>query len=279
MGSFSRSWQITKLAFSVIGQDKEMLLFPSIAYIAALIVPSGVLALLGGDGEADAALSILQYALLFVTYLGLAFIATFFNVCVVYTTKTRFEGGDASFMDSITFALSKLGVIFQWSLIAATVGLLLAIIDRLARRMGGAGQIVLEIVRSMLGMMWSIITIFVVPTLVYEDVSPMDAIKRSTEVIKRTWGESLIRHFGLGLIQFFCVLGAVALTVGLVMVMPTGVGTIIAISVGGICILGVVLVFNVANTIFNTALYVYASTGEEPAAFGNDTLANAFQVQ
>lgn len=217
--------------------------------------------------------------LLFVTYLGLSFIATFFNVCVVYTTRIRFEGGDATFMDSIRFATTRLGVIFQWSLMAATVGLLLAILDRVAQRMGGVGETVLGIVRGILGMMWSIITIFVVPTLVYEDVSPTDAIKRSVEVIKATWGESLIRHIGLGLIQFFCLIGAIALTVGLVTVLPPGTGTMIGLGVGGVCILGVVLVFNVANTIFNTALYVYASTGEEPEAFGDHSLANAFRVQ
>jgi hypothetical protein len=68
MGAFSRSWRITKLSFSVIGQDKEMLLFPliasiaSLAYMVALILPSGVLGLLEGGAEADpeAALGILQ---------------------------------------------------------------------------------------------------------------------------------------------------------------------------------------------------------------------------
>jgi hypothetical protein len=68
---------------------------------------------------------IVQYAIIFLTYLGLAFIATFFNVCVVYTVKIRFEGGNATFMESLKFALSKIGLIFYWSLISATVGLVL----------------------------------------------------------------------------------------------------------------------------------------------------------
>jgi hypothetical protein len=40
----------------------------------------------------------LECILVAAAYWGLAFIATFFNVCVVYTRKTRFEGGDATFM-------------------------------------------------------------------------------------------------------------------------------------------------------------------------------------
>ena len=42
----SRSWEITKLSFSVIRQDMELLLFPllggiaSILFVAAMLVPS-----------------------------------------------------------------------------------------------------------------------------------------------------------------------------------------------------------------------------------------------
>ena len=74
----------------------------------------------------------LQLFILFLTYLGLAFIATFFNVCVVYTTKKRFEGGNATFGESVEFAFSKIHLIFAWSLVAATVGLLLRILDNIA---------------------------------------------------------------------------------------------------------------------------------------------------
>jgi hypothetical protein len=99
MNIISRSWNITKLTFSVISQDKEMLLFPffatmaSILYVAAILVPSGVLQVLGESDGAGAVWGAMEYALLFSVYLGLAFIATFFNACVVFATKTRFEGG------------------------------------------------------------------------------------------------------------------------------------------------------------------------------------------
>ena len=280
-----RSWNITKLTFAVIWQDKEMLLFPffatiaSVLYVAAILVSSGVLQVLG---EIDAAgvgdsWGGLEYVFLFLAYLGLAFIATFFNVCVVYTTKIRFEGGDATFMDSIRFGLSKIGIIFQWSLLAATVGLALAMLERLAERLGGAGEIVIKIMRSVLGLVWSVVTLFVVPVLVYENVSPSQAVRRSKDILKKTWGESLARAFGLGVVQFLCILAVMGITVGLVTLAPEGLAGFIAVAFGGLSALIVILVFNVANTIFNTALYVYASTGAEPAAFDAETLVKAFK--
>ena len=281
MNVISRSWNITKLTFSVIRQDKEMLLFPflativSILYVAAIIVPSGVLQLLV-ENDADGvpvSWELREIILLFGVYLGLAFIATFFNVCVVYTTKTRFEGGNATFWESIRFGVSKIIIIFQWSILAATVGLALAMLERIAGRLGGVGRLA----SSILGMVWSVVTLFVVPVLVYESMRPTQAIRRSLNILKKTWGENLIRYFGLGIIQFLCCLGVVLVTVGLVTVIPEGTGTLFVLAFGGIILLGVILVFNVANAVFNTALYVYASSGEEPGAFDTDVLVQAFK--
>jgi hypothetical protein len=286
MNAISRSWTITKLTFSVIAQDKEMLLFPffasiaSILYVAAILIPSGVLQVFSESNPNDvgATWGAVEYAILFVVYLGLAFIATFFNVCVVYTTRTRFEGGDATFMESIRFGMSKMGIIFQWSLLAATVGLFLAMLERLAERLGGFGGIVVRIIRSVLGMVWSVLTIFVVPVLVYENATPKQAIRRSKDILMKTWGESLARSFGLGMVQFLCILAVIGITVGLTTLVPEGPGALFVVALGGICCLAVVLIFNVANTVFNTALYVYASTGTEPATFDAEVLVSAFKT-
>ena len=282
MKTFSRSWRITKLSFSVIGKDKEMLLFPILAgifstlYTLLLLFPSGVLEFVGSDSVGAVSFGFLQYAMVFLTYLGLSFIATFCNVCVVYTTKIRFEGGDATFMESIRFGFSKIGVIFQWSLVSATIGLIFLLLDRLAERVGGIGEIILNLVRSLLGVIWSIVTLFVVPTLVFEDVTPIEAIKKSSEIIKKTWGENLVAHYGMGFMQFLAGFCLIVISIGLAMAIPSETGTIFALGFGIISLIFMTLVFNVAKMVFQTALYVYASTGTEPDMFEGETLASAF---
>src|SRR5688572_16478979 len=191
MNAFSRSWMITKLSFAVINKDRELLGFAllsfifSAAYAIAMIFPS-VLPTLVDNNFSREALGVYEYVMIFLTYFGLAFIATFFNVCVVYTTKVRFEGGNATFGESFKFALTRLPVVFKWSLLSATVGLLLRILHDLAARLGKIGQIIANIVIGLMGMAWSIVTIFVVPVLVYENIGPIDAIKKSATVIKKT---------------------------------------------------------------------------------------------
>jgi len=281
--TFSRSWEITKLSFSVMKKDKELLLFPllagifSILFILTMLFPSIISSIMGGNVLGN--YGIIDYILIFITYLGLAFISTFFNVCVIYTTKIRFEGGNATFWQSISFARSKIRLIFLWSVIAATVGLILRVIDNIAERSGGTGKIILNITTSLLGMMWSVITVFVVPAMVYHDLEPFEAIKKSVETLKRTWGESLIRYIGLGSIQFLFILLGIVFTVILLFVLGGlgSIGIIIAIAIAVLYFLGVILVFNVANTIFNTALFVYSDTGKIPEGYDRETIQNAFK--
>jgi len=284
MNAFTRSWKITQLTFKVINQDRELIWFALLSFIfstlfaIAMIVPSVVPTLMA-EGISKDSLQVFQYVIIFLTYFGLAFIATFFNVCVVYTTKVRFEGGNATFGESMRFAFTKLSLIFQWSLRSATVGLLLRILDNLASRLGKGGQILASILIGLLGMTWSIISIFVVPVLVYEGLGPIDAVKKSTQVIKKTWGESLISHFGLGMIQFFVFVIIIVLSFGLTYVLANAFdvsGLIIGIGVGVLLMLLAGLVFSVANTIFNTALYVYANKSLVPTEFDEESMKDAF---
>jgi membrane-anchored glycerophosphoryl diester phosphodiesterase (GDPDase) len=284
MGVWGRSWAITRASFGVIGKDKEMLWFPvlsgffSLLFAAALLVPSFVLQVVEKTGHGHLVVGPLQWVTLFVTYFGLSFIATFFNVCVVNTTRVRLSGGDATFLDSIKFAFSRVHLILGWSLVAATVGILLRCLDSIAERSGLAGRILLGILRAVLASAWSILTIFVVPVMVYKGLGPFDAIRESVGTLKKTWGESLVRHYGLGLAAFVCLLPCVLLVMlgfGTAAAVPFLGGALIGL--GAVAFLAVALVFSVASSVFNTILYHYATSG---AAEGIDaTLLSAAFTQ
>jgi len=284
---FSRSWKITKLTFGVIKQDKEILLFPiissilSIIFILAMILPF-ILTYLADSNNENVAIGILQYVLIFILYLGLAFIATFFAVAVVNTAKKRFEGGNATFWESIGKAFSKIHYIFLWSLLSATVGLILKIIDKMAEKAKGAGKIILYILKGIFGLAWSLATIFVIQGIVYHNLGPFAAIKQSIYVLKKTWGESIIKYIGLGLMQgLFTALG---LIIGVPLIFlfssigsPMGIMIILLLTI--IYITLVTLIFNVANSVFNTALYVYATQGRIPEGYDIESMAHAFKAK
>lgn len=280
MEALSRSWTLTKLSFRVIGQDKELLLFPliamvlSIGYLIALLYPTIWLEM-SKDGSLE--WSVADMIITFIAYLGLAFIGTFMNVCIVFTAKTRFEGGNATFGQSIGFALGRIHLILGWAAVSATVGVIMNMIDNAAQRLGGIGEIVVSILRSILGMVWTVITIFVVPSMVYRGSGPFAAIKDSIGVLKQTWGENLVRALGFGLVRFaFLFVGGLAFA-GLFSVTASAGGTaMLAVSIAAITyFIAVVFVFMLAEMIFQTALYAWASLGKVPEGYDQDLLQGA----
>ncbi len=284
--SFARSWEITKISFNVLLQDKELVLFPLLAgvfsfiFFIAMVFPffvSGIVSALFGDVLG----SVLEIVAIFVLYLGLAFIATFFNTCVVFTIKKRFDGGNATFFESLGFALSRIHLILAWSIVSATVGLLLNILSNVAEKLGPIGKILMSIFVSIVGGVWAIITIFVVPAMVYDNLGPIAAIKSSIETLKKTWGESLIRHFGLGLVQGVLFVVGLLVFIGLIFVSIITI-PLLLVPVFLFFILyciAIALLFGALNTIFNTALFVYAKTGQVPNGYSSEIMQNAFKKQ
>lgn len=143
----------------------------------------------------EAAENPLVWALTFLFYFLNYFVIVFFNSALVACAIIRFRGGDPTVADGFRAAGKRLPVIFGWALASATVGLILKMIESRNEKIGA-------IVSMVLGAGWTIATYFVVPVLVVENVGPVDAVKRSWSVIKKTWGESIGANFGVGFMVF-----------------------------------------------------------------------------
>ena len=146
--------------------------------------------------------------------------------------------------------------------------------------MGNIGRVVVKMIRGIIGMAWNIVTIFVIPGMVYYNLGPKAAIKKSVDTLGKTWGESLVRHFGMGLIQF--LVGLVGVGIGVLLfflIFPFSEFYAILIAIGVVIVYFIILslVFNVANSVYNTALFVYADTGKIPEGFNQELMSKAFK--
>jgi hypothetical protein len=264
-----------------MNKDKRLFLFPiisgifSILFVLAMVFPSIILpSLTSNQGLAEG----INWIIVFGIYFGLAFIATFFNVGVVYIIKNTLDNKKVSFGDAMKFAFSRIGIILAWSLISATVGLILRILDEVAERIGGIGEIIIKVLTSIIGGVWSIMTLFVVPVMVYEKVGPFKAISRSVETLKKTWGETLIKQVGVGLMAFlFILLGIIATILGIILLSTLGtIVLLVFIVIMVIYFMAIISFFSVANNVYNTALYVYGNTGTVPLGFDQNIVQNSF---
>ena len=275
----SRSWQLVKASGAVLKQDKELLLFPLISSISTLLVLAcfavpviGLGALDGLTGRGDGVISTAAYLIAFLFYLSQYFVIFFFNAALVGAAMIRLNGGNPTLGDGLRIASSKAGSILGYAFIAATVGMILRAIQE---RVGFLGKIIVGI----LGAGWTLATYMVVPVLVTRDVGPVDAVKESAMLLKKTWGENIAGQAGLGLafglIQFGIIIGGILLVVAAAMTqnMPL---TILTAALVVVAVLVTALIHAALAGIYSAALYRYASGGEDTAGFNTAVLRQAF---
>lgn len=274
---FSRSWALVKASAAVLRSDSELLVFPLVSSVVALIVAASFLlplGLLGGEVQAlkKDELDLLALAWLFAFYFCQYLVIFFFNTALVGAAMIRLDGGDPTVSDGLRIAFSKIGAIVGYAAIAATVGLLLRMIEQRAGWLG-------RLVSGMLGVAWTFASYLVVPVLVTQNVGPVQALKESAGLLRKTWGENLIGAGGIGLV------GGLAITLVSVIGIAAAVFAFVSKAVGvgiallvltGVAILLLSLVMAALGGIYSAALYRYASRGEVAAGFDGQALASAF---
>lgn len=278
MTRISNGWRLLKESWAVLMTNKRLVVYPIIAGIAALIVV--LIAAAGsapiiGSSDTDA-LTNRQYATLAAVwipaYLVLTFIVNFCNAALIGSTLKGLEGERPTVSEGFAFARERLGPIFGYSVIAATVGLLLSL---LRERGGIAGNIAAAIG----GTAWGLITFLVIPVLVAEKVSPVDGIKRSGSLLRRTWGEQIAGNIGVGLILFLIALVAGLIGAGITALFWEAGVEPVAVLTGMLTVLALVAIATVGTAlkgIFSAALYRFATKGDTGTAFDDDLLRNAF---
>jgi hypothetical protein len=196
------------------------------------------------------------------------------NSALVGAATIRLKGGDPTVRDGLRIAGGHFGSIIGYALISATVGMILrAIAER-----GLLGRIV----SSLFGLAWNIITYLAVPVLVIENVGPIDAVKRSGVLLKKTWGEQIAGNFGMGAVFGLIFLALILLFVPVMIALASAqsAGLVIAGIVGFVLLLiGVGLVASALSGIYTAAVYQYATTGEAGEFFDANLVQNAFRTK
>jgi hypothetical protein len=273
----SNSWDLLKASARVLMADKELVIFPIISTIGVLVVTLTFAlpmiltnffdqAVFGGRVE------VLGFVVAFLFYVVQYTVIFFANSALVGAALIRLRGGDPTVGDGLRVASSRFGPILGYALIAATVGMILRAISQ-------RGNLAGRIIVSLVGFAWNVATYLVVPVLAVENVGPIEAIKRSGELLRRTWGEQIAGNLGLGGIFVLIYLGVIALFVPVAILAVQAEST--ALIIGGIvlfflalCIVG--LVHSTLEGIYSAAVYQYATTGQVGGFFEERLVRGAF---
>ncbi len=281
--SFSNSWQLLKATWAILRKDKELALYPLISS-GVLTVVTVIIGILGililgidigsvGQAESNAFGDVLSYVVLFIIYLVDALIASYFTAALVGAAMIRIDGGDPTFQDGIRIANENFRNLLSWAVISATVGAIL-------RTIASDDSFLGRIVASLIGAAWNIATFLVIPVLVEEQTSGIDSVKRSTSLLRNTWGVQIIGNIGLGWAAALIVLLTLFVGIGLFVLLLRLELAVIAIGVLFLMVLALIvisMIFSTLDGIYRAAVYRYAVGGTVPDDFDIELIQGAFR--
>ena len=324
MNKIKRSGKLLKAAFAVLFREKKLLIFPLIATVLALVValffiapialyPTGhsYLSAAHWSALADKAAHFLPMAkphekygevtaglhpygalvssdtwwvapFMALAYFVSMFLATFSNVAFYHEIMQALNGSAVSIRRGFRFASSRWRAVLLWSLFAGLVGYL---IQAVQERLGFLGRIV----TGLIGFVWSVACIFIIPTLVRdaESSNPIKLLRGSVGTLRRTWGEAVVGFVG---IQLISLLSMTTMIVGIPMVVlrypnpglninhlmyyQAGIFFVAVLVATVLSYLGGLL-----NSVYRCALYIYATEGVVPGTFDKELLDSAWKVK
>jgi len=278
MGTLFRSWDLLGRSFRILKSDKELLWLPVMSALyclaATLIICSAaaIVVVLPAMPLHDVAQRKLlgQHLLpfVFVFYFVTYCVGIYFNVALVSIASDRLAGGHATLNDGLQTAWTRKWSIIEWALLAATVGMLLQLLER---RLSLLGRMITRIT----GFVWALASFFVAPVLAAEDMGPAEALFESAELVRKTWGEEVAGTFSFGLISVVLALPGLLFPMVGARLGQTEMFAGVALMV--IYWMLLALVCSAARGVFVAALYRYATTQQVSDGFHLRDLSGAWQ--
>ena len=266
----SNGWKISMNSFKILKANKQLIIFPVLSGISLLLlIGSFFTAIYAASGwnfdNLNGTSPVINYLVMFLFYVVNYFIVVFFNMALIHCTHLYFKGEEVTVQKGLQFSMSRLGVIFSWAIFAATVGTILRAIQENSGALG-------KIITGIIGIVWSVTTFFVVPVIAYEKLGPIDAFKRSSQLMKQKWGESLGATFSFSIIHLLAMflLAIPLFAIGALIHPLAGV----ALAIPGAFI--ILAVMSAAQTIFVSAVY-HDVTGDPTEHFNQQMIDNLFQ--
>ena len=248
VGTLARTWDLMQESVAILLADKEILVFPLLSVLMLVVVDGPILLPLRSHLH-EPPTPQEMYPMLFLLYSGSFFVIIFFNSALMACANIRLSGGDPTLGDGFRFAWENVERILLWSLIAATVGILLRMLEH--------SRVLRWVVGPVLEVGWSLATFFIIPVIIFEDLDVLDSFKRSADLFRRRWGEEVTSNF-----SFSVLLGLLAIP-GVMLICVSRFSSVVGVVAAALYLALLYVVSTALQGIFVVALYRCATDGSE----------------
>jgi hypothetical protein len=248
VGTLARTLDLMQESVAILLADKEILVFPLLSALMLVVVDGPILLPLRSHLREPPTLQEV-YRMLFLLYSGSYFVIIFFNSALMACANIRLSGGDPTLSDGFRFAWENVERILLWSLIAATVGILLRMLEQ--------SRVLRWVVGRALELGWSLATFFIIPVIIFEDLDVLGSFKRSADLFRRRWGEEVTSNF-----SFSVLFGLLAIP-GVMLICVSRSSSVVGVVAAGLYLALLYIVSTALQGIFVVALYRCTTDGSE----------------
>lgn len=266
MSRWKSSLNLARTSWRVVKADRELLWLPIIAYGVGLVLAVVALGVIVGAGVADTSPGV-AYAVGIAAALAIVYVWVFVKAAIVSAANERLTGGDPTVATGLAGARSVAGKLLGWAVIEGTVGWIMSSLRQ-------SDNPLASIIGMFADVAWKALTFLVLPAIVIERNGARGAIKRSSSLLKSTWGENLVAQAGLGVLTMLAIFAALPVVVAV-----GAVSQLAALAIAGAWVLVVIAVNVTLTAVYQTALYRYAVDGAAPALFDEADLRAVFATK
>ena len=267
MTVFQAILALSRASWQVLRRYPRLCWFPvlSLATIIALFVIVGPLL---SSAEPEPEPEIPWFALFLVGMMA-HLVQTFFAVGLTNEALKALRGEVPSVAGGLDAAVCRLPAVATFAAVTGPVGFLLGV-------MASSSRLGLKLARSLLGTAWSLLTYLAIPVMVQERRGGIPSLKRSSELFRRTWGETALSEVGVRVLAAHVMVAMVIVAIILVELLGESAFTLFVVFA---FVAAVIVVINSLEAIYRAALYVFAAEGVVPEPFGGPELEDIWQVK
>ena len=288
MNRLQRTLALLKASQKVVETNRSLLAYPFISFLSVLILVGAIIipGVFGGifllahyqiitptNIDTFGSNQILKAVATVLGLIALQIVLIYCNTAFYYAADSALKGEVLSLKQAFGLSWKRRVRILQWSVFNAVVGFGF---QTVGQKLG----IVARIFSFVGSLAWALATVFAVPVLVTQDLGPVEVVKKSSALFKKTWGENMTMGLTIGMLAGISLLGFLIVPIPVtVALLGLGASTAVFVVLGSLWALALIFViayFGTMQAVFNAALYRYAEFGDYMGPFTEQMMQEAF---
>ena len=255
--------ELSKASWRVLRKHPCLAWFPilSLASVIAILMLVAPILMPGEDEEMSWLSVYVLTALLYVTHV-------FYSVALTGEALRALRGETPSIPNGLATAVTRAPAIATFSVITATFGFFIGLLGR-------STKVAVKLARALVNTAWSLATYLAIPVMVQERRGGLTSLRRSSDLFRRTWGETTLSEVGVRVLTAHLSLILVLIAFVLIELLGDSLAVIVIIALA----VGLSAVIGALEAIYRSALYVFAAEGVIPEPFSGPELDDIWRTK